>query len=195
MDDFAILGRGDDHPLRKHFLACFGPPAYVRRARAVQDALDQLLERCQRQRAEWLALVRARLGMLRALAGEWAVLRPLLHDDEQLDILRHLHSTLQPRLRLPVRPTRSSWKHGRALWDLLESITRFNRRCQDFVTSADLGQVNGLRADYNRYYVVEKECAVRSSALARQGFSRLEPLTPCDLLSMLPPLPMPRLAG
>jgi hypothetical protein len=194
VEDLVLLGRGDDHPLRKHFLARFGAPAYVRRARAVQDALEQLLDRCRRQRNDLLDLVRCRLAMLRALAGDWAVVRIRLQDDQQLDVLRDLHAGLEPRLRLSVQRTTSLRKLHRALRELQESLERFNSRWQAFVSGVDFSHINELRVDYNRYYVLEKECAVRSPVLARQGFTRLEPFTKEQLLALLPPLPVPRLA-
>ena len=55
----------------------------------------------------------------------------------------------------------------------------------------DLTEVNALREGYNRYYLLEKECAVRSARLARQGFRRLEPVTLEELAALLPPLPVP----
>jgi hypothetical protein len=53
--------------------------------------------------------------------------------------------------------------------------------------------VNGLREGYNRYYLLEKECALRSPRLARQGFVRLPAVTVDDLAAQLPPLPVPQL--
>jgi hypothetical protein len=54
-----------------------------------------------------------------------------------------------------------------------------------------LNQVNDLRDGYNRYYVLEKECAVRSFRLARQGFCPLEPLTVEDITALFPLLHVP----
>jgi hypothetical protein len=59
----------------------------------------------------------------------------------------------------------------------------------------DLSQVNALRDGYNRYYVLEKECASRSPRTARHGFRPLPPLTADDLAALLPPLPVPRGKG
>jgi hypothetical protein len=54
--------------------------------------------------------------------------------------------------------------------------------------------VNEARDGYNRYYVLEKECAIRSALLARRGFCRLEPFTLEQLAALVPELPVPRLA-
>src|SRR5687768_8375140 len=98
MDDITVLGRDDAHDIFRRFQAQFDAPAYVRRAREVEDAYDALLRRCGQQRDEWLALVRSRLGALRALAGEWSVLRQWLGNDE-VRSLAELHERLDPRLR------------------------------------------------------------------------------------------------
>ena len=55
--------------------------------------------------------------------------------------------------------------------------------------------VNDKRDGYNRYYVLEKACALRSDTLARLGFSPLPPMDLAELRAHLPPLPVPRLAG
>jgi hypothetical protein len=190
VDDVALPGR-EDHCLRE-LLGRYDAPAYVRRAREVQGAFDQLVARCRQQRAQWLEMVRLRLGTLRALAGDGEALRPLLAGG-QVELLDKLHESLQPRLRLPVRPTSSARALRQALAELTGSIERFNRRWQEFLRGVDVAPVNALREGYNRYYVLEKECAVRSAGVARHGFRRLEPLTVDELAALLPPLPVPRL--
>jgi hypothetical protein len=62
-----------------------------------------------------------------------------------------------------------------------------------FLHTVNVTPVNELRAAYNRYYLLEKECALRSVRLARQGFRRLEPLTVEELALLLPLLPVPEL--
>jgi hypothetical protein len=193
MSDIPVLGRDDHRSLVNQFLSQYDVPAYVRRAREVQNAFEQLTERCRRRRDEWLSLVRVRLGLLHGLASDWAALRPLLADDEQVEILRRLHAALEPRPRVWPEPTSSPRVLRRALADLRESLERFNRRWRELLPTVDLTRVNELREGYNRYYLLEKECAVRSARLARQGFQRLDPLTTDDLAGLLPPLPVPRL--
>jgi hypothetical protein len=194
VDDLPILGR-DEHKIFKQILGQYDVPAYVRRARQVQDGYDQLIARCLRQRDEWLPLVRSRLGTLQALAGDWGKLRPCLADDDQVRTLAQLHADLEPRLRLPVEPTSSARHLRQALRELTDSLERFNRRWRTFLPSVDLTWINDLRAGYNRYYVLEKECAVRSARVARQGFQVLPRLTVEDLFAVLPPLPVPQLKG
>jgi hypothetical protein len=158
----------------------------------VQEALDQLLTFCRAQREEWLDMVRIHLASLHALAGDWTALRPLLTDQDQLDFLRQLHAELQPRLRLPVERTTSSRRLRFALVELAVSIERFNERWRRFLEEVDLSSVNKARDGYNRYYLLEKECATRNGNLARRGFVPLMPLTHTDLTNLLPPLPVPR---
>jgi hypothetical protein len=190
MEDVPILGSEDERNFVNRFLSYHGAPAYVRRAREVEEAFRAVVERCRRRREEWLSLVRIRLGTLRALAGDWDWLRPLL-DDGQLEVVRKLHAELQPRLRVLVSATTSVRALRRALHELRESLESFNRRWTKFLRELDLGPLNALRDGYNRYYVLEKECAVRSPQLARAGFRPLEPATAADLEALLPPLPVP----
>jgi hypothetical protein len=193
MEDLLILGRDDDRYLFKQFLGHYDVPAYVRRAVRVQEVYRQLVHRCQSRREEWLATVRTRLAMLHALAGEWTALRTWLADESQLQVLHEMHFSLEPQLRVPVGPTTSGRQLRRALHELTESIGRFNARWHEFLRGVDLSPINELRDGYNRYYLLEKECAMRSAQLARQGFERLEPLTHDELMSLLPPLPVPRI--
>jgi len=72
-------------------------------------------------------------------------------------------------------------------------LETFNRRWFDFLPTVDLTAVNEARDGYNRYYLLEKECAMRSPRLARQGFERLECFTIGELMTMLPILPIPKL--
>jgi hypothetical protein len=63
----------------------------------------------------------------------------------------------------------------------------------DAVRGIDLTALNAGRADYNRYYLLEKECAVRSPSIARQGYSPLDAVTHDELLAAFPPLTVPAL--
>jgi hypothetical protein len=185
------LGRPDNLELQQ-LLSHYGGPAYVRRGRRVQEAFDQLLARCQSQREEWLELVRIRLGTLYALAGDWTLIGSLLDNTGQLDALRQMHEELQPELRAPVEPTTSSRRIRLALEELAESLIRFNARWQRFLEELDLSPVNELRDGYNRYYLLEKECALLNGNLARRNFTRLAPLTHAELAIRFRSLPVPR---
>jgi hypothetical protein len=195
VSEIRIPSRDEGREAFNEVLAQYDGPAYLRRARRVQGSYDGQLEQCRLQREAWLAMARVHLGMLRGLAGDWPALADHLADEEQLSILEELWTGLQPRLRVPVEPTASTRALRHALRGLNGSLERFNRRWIEFVRGLDLAAVNAERADYNRYYLLEKECAVRSPHIARQGYRPLEPLTAAGLLSVLPPLPVPRLRG
>ena len=193
MDDLPILGRDDDRHFFNQFAAHYDAPAYVRRAQQVQEAFDLLLGRCRRQRDDWLKIVRTLLGLLRALAGDWDVLVPCLADAQQVDVLRQLDADLHPQPIQGVAATSSPRAHRRALHELHEGIERFNRRWRAFLLEVDVSHVNALREGYNRYYLLEKECAMRSTRVARLGYRPLEPLTQDELAALLPLLPVPQL--
>jgi hypothetical protein len=171
-------------------LGMAGEPAFVRRGRLVHQAMEQVLGRCRQQRREWLDMVRLRVGQLRCLAGQWDALRPFLAQDE-IDALARLHDELHPELRLPIQATSSRWLLRSALQELRESVERFNQRWEPYLRGVDLHSVNQARDEYNRYYVFEKECVVRSHHVALGGFHRLEPATTQDLFAALPLLPVP----
>ncbi|MBI1917653.1 MAG: hypothetical protein HYS12_23405 [Planctomycetes bacterium] len=193
MDEVLIPSVDDNKDAFRLFQAMYDAPAYARRARTTEAAYDHLLARCRRQRDEWLLMVRLRLGTAKALAGEWTALLPCLAEEGQLAQLEQMHAELAPKLRTPVAPTDSRRRLRAALIELRESIGLFNRRWQSHLPTVDLGHVNELREGHNRYYLLEKECALRSPRLARQGFLRLEPLTTADLVAALPLLPVPAL--
>ncbi len=187
-------GRDDNERFFDQVVSHYDAPAYVRRGRLVQQALHDLLERCRKQRDQWLEMARLRIGQLVALAGDLPRLAPFLAQPQELEILRELLTELQPQLRMPVEPTTSPRQLRRAVLDLCESLERFNRKWLAYLDKADLCLVNEVREGYNKYYLLEKECAMRSPVLARIGFFRLEPLTSADLRRLLPPLPVPRLS-
>ena len=191
MDDITIPDR--DSVEFQQLVAAHDGPAYVRRARRVHDAFETLLHQGRKQRDEWLRMVRVSLGMLHALAGSWDAVRPCVRDDESLELLRRLHDDLQPRLRVAVAPTTSRRRLKATLTELVDGLERFNRRWREYVGNLDLRPINELRDGYNRYYILEKECALRNAAAARTGFQRLAPLTVDDVYQRLPLLGVPRL--
>jgi hypothetical protein len=176
----------------REMLAQYDAPAYARRARRMELALEHLLDRCRQKRGEWLMMPRLRIGQLAALAGEWSALLPVL-DQEQIDRLQQLHVELAPKLRLPLTPTTSLSGLRGAVREFILSAERFNRRWNAYLTGVNLDTINELREGYNRYYVLEKECAIRNSVLARLGFHPQTPLTTADLERLLPPLFVPEL--
>jgi hypothetical protein len=114
----------------------------------------------------------------------------LLGDGEHVAVLELLHAeTGDPGVPM-TGPTGDAGRR-RVLARLRASVERFNRRWLTFIDKFDLRELNRQRDGYNRYYLLEKECAVGPVALLRQQFRRLPPVTPTDLLALLPPLPVP----
>src|SRR4051812_18715449 len=95
MDEAPILGNDQEDRLVRYFQARFDAPAYVRRARAVEEAYESLLERCRKERDKMLSGVRTALRELRGLAGEWEALRRVVND-EQVEMLRRLEEQVRP---------------------------------------------------------------------------------------------------
>jgi hypothetical protein len=188
VDELPFLGQEGDNRLVQQFIAQGGAPAFMNRAAQVQGAWLGLLSRCRQQRQEWLEMVLLRLGTLQALAGDWCRLQPWL-EEEQVTALRLLAEMLQPVLRVPVAESSSAGVLRRSLEELRESMERFNQCWVKFLREVDLGPVNKLRENYNRYYVLEKECIIGSPILARRGFQPMKPATLTDLEETLPYLP------
>jgi hypothetical protein len=176
------------------WMGAFDVPAYMRRAKNTEAAWEHLLQRCERQRDEWLKFPKLRLGELFARAGDAAAIRPFLFDPTEADLLAKLHNAWQPRLRIPVPPARSPQQIRRSLQQVAASFARFNRRWERFVSELDLTEINRLRDGYNRFYVLEKECAVRSAAVARAGFQPVLRVKTEDVTALFPLLPSLRLS-
>jgi hypothetical protein len=168
------VGRPD---LYEVFLGLYDVPAYVRRARAVEQACEDLLERCRRRRAE----------LLREVCDRVARLRPEIAGT---GILAELEAALPPLAEGPAEPLRPR-QLRREVSELAAAVERFNGAWAGFLGRLDLLPVNALREGYNRYYLLEKECALRSPSLARRGYQPLDPLTLDEVAALFPPLPVP----
>lgn len=186
MHDQQGLGSQDERQIFQRMTSYFDGPAFIRRIKRVEEAYRVLLEFLQNRRAENLEMARLRVGQLVALAGDIEALRLLLVSESDLRLVRELHQELQPKLRLPLEPTRSERTLRGAIGELNESIEAFNRRWRKLIEELDLTFLNNLREGYNRHYLLEKECALGSSPVARLGFQRLEPLTPAHLFEKFP---------
>ena len=189
MDEVPIF-RDEAGRLLGEVAARFRAPAFVRRARQVQDAFDELVRRCQKQRDEWLDHVRIPWKWLVEIAGNLETLRPLLANAGSFDRVNELAAILASPVQGFDRTSPSSRWLRKGLWELRDSIERFNRRWQKFLEDLNLAEINKRREDYNCYYVLEKECALRSVRLARLGFMPLAPITAEVLFALLPLLPL-----
>jgi len=122
VDEMVILGRSDDQRFVQQVLGHYDAPAFIRRARRVQETLDHLLAGCRQQRHDWLTMPRLHLGLLKGLTGDWQQLRSWLLCEDQIVILQVLESELSPELRGRVEPTSSRRILRRDLRGLQESL-------------------------------------------------------------------------
>jgi len=178
----------DEDRIFQQLVATFDTPAFMRRAKNVEAAWEHLLEHCRRQREEWLRMPKLRLATLFALASDVKRLQRFLKPSG-VDALISLRDEWQPRLRIAITPAHSPKQIHRSLNVLRESFARFNARWECFLGELDLTEINRLRDGYNRYYVLEKECAVRSATVARAGFKPLPLVTSDDVRHVFPLLP------
>jgi hypothetical protein len=191
VQDPIALGTPEDRIVQK-MIGLFDAPAYLRRARRVQQAYDDLVAMCRRRREQWLDISRTRLAILRAMAGEWSALIPFLTDAGQCPVFTELERELDPQPLCHIERTSSRRPLRKALLELCSSLDRFNDLWRAHLAELCLDSVNEERTKYNRYYVLEKECALRSAPLARKGFTPLEPLNIQEIAALLPELPVPR---
>lgn len=181
-----------DYQLYDKDMPLMDAPAFVRRAREVELAGTALRESCSCERTRLLDMPRMRLVRLFALGPAGFSLSAVLREPEELQYLEGLYQEWQPRLRSKVSPAGSTAELAKGVAELALSFARFNRRWMKTLNELDLARINALREGYNRFYVLEKECALRSTRIAREGFQRLEPVTIQDLLDEFPLLKIPQ---
>jgi hypothetical protein len=185
MDEIVVPSRSEEQPLFQQMMSQFGGPAFLRRAHRTEATLTALRAKLALTRSDWLGMVKMRLATLHGLAGDWSNLRPRL-DAAEVEALARLHAELRPTLRLPTAPTANAGTLWTGVIELSESLQRFNRRWLKLIQGTDLSEVNRRRDEYNRYYVLEKECALGSARIARHGFRPLPPVTTAALLAWFP---------
>ncbi len=185
-EDSAPLGSGDLEI--KELMGLFDLPAFARRGQELEYSLSRIHTRCREQRQEFLEMVRVRLRQWSRVAagpGDWseAFTGPL-------DSLWQ-HAQFEPpswggRLA-PARQLRTAAR------DLKASVERFNERWRRYLESLNLEPTNAVIDQYNKYYVLEKECVVSSARIAARYFTPVPLLTAESLLGLYPLLPVPDL--
>ena len=170
----------------------FDEPAFLRRARMTEGAWTTLLERAKRRRGEWLTLPSLRLGQLYMLSSKFEDLGGLISKSD-VDVLHGLMRELAPEMRRRLRPATRDSQIADATGALIAAFNRFNTRWADYVCGIDFDKVNDLRTGYNRFYVIEKECALMSARTATRGFVPLPMVGREDVLEAMPLLCVPRL--
>jgi hypothetical protein len=168
----------------------FDTPAYVRRGLAVEEMWLSLQGKLQHTWTEWSGPMGMLCSQLRHQADGLEKFRPWLGSDEDLARLLELDRRLNFRLKYP--PGKSLW-----LWPLKGSLKRLrqmglhlNEAWAKHLATLDLGPLNRARELYNRWYILEKECAMRSARLAAGGFEMLPMATVKDLEQQHAALPI-----
>ena len=171
-------------------LGLFDVPAFARRGHDLEYALKRLNLRLVRERSGMLDMVRVRLKQWASVAtdpDDWAGVF-----DASIELL-YAASGAEPPAWSPS-PAAARRRHSVAR-DLVASLGRFNRRWLHFLDTLALDPVNRRIDQYNRYYVLEKECVIGSARLAARLFKPEPLLTRESLLADHPLMPVPVLAG
>jgi hypothetical protein len=186
-----LIGAGDGE-LSSKVLARSDTPAHVRRGLRLENAIETLYQGLAARRKEvgqGLALT-VRL-LVRELTG-LEDLRSHLQSEEDLQIVRQLVDEFSPDCRWSTKKAKDTLVRWR-VQELCDSIRRFNQRWARVVQNTDLSEINRLIESYNRYYLLEKECALRSPRLAARNFRPVPPITERTLLERYPLSRLPRL--
>jgi hypothetical protein len=192
--DISIRGYRDENYLSQRLLGHSDVPAFIKRARRTQETWECLLAHCRRQYAEYLKAVRIQLLSVEEIATDWSDIAAHLRNADDVETLRSLHNSLEIEPLWACNGTVNPRRLRQALLALRAGIERFNRCWKSFLERVDLRTVNEARLAYNRYYVFEKECAVRSPRVATQGFKPVALLTVEELSATLPYLRMLEMA-
>jgi hypothetical protein len=172
----------------KELLGLFDVPAFARRGQELEYSLVRIRTRSRRVRGEMLDMVRLRLR-------QWA----LAADSPRTDALVFASSIAELWPLAEADPPKwaarasSLWRLRGIARDLIASVERFNRRWLDHLEGLDLGPINRQVDDYNRYYLLEKECSLGSARLAARHFVPKTHVSFDELQLDLPPLPVPML--
>jgi hypothetical protein len=172
----------------KEMMGLFDVPAFARRGQHLEITLRNLHDRCRRARGQLLDMVQLRLR-------QWS--RAVTGPDEWSTVFTCPIEPLWP-LAAAERPTwaefPASIRRQRIIaGDLIAAVLRFNRRWPRFLEQLNLDPANTVIDQYNRYYVLEKECAMGSARLAARHFQPVHLITTSRLLDDHPPLPVPEL--
>jgi hypothetical protein len=182
----ASLAGDLDHATQR-LLGLYDVPAYVRRALRVEEAILALEKRIEQQRVELLLSVRQALARWEETNRKYPSSRLLLDEStrRRLQLLAErlpAHPSIRTiPLLWPVRPKRI-WR------DLSEAVRTFNRKWNQWIAAVDLGPVNRLIDDYNKHYLVEKECAFRSVRAASRHFQPMKRIERQEFVDRYPPL-------
>jgi hypothetical protein len=186
-ESLTTLG-GDVEAEIKEMMGLFDAPAFARRGQELEDTLRRLDNRCRLARIERLDMVHLRLRQwARAVTGPEAWTAVF---SASIELLWTLSEAEPPEWAREAAPLRRQLESAR---DLIAAVLRFNHRWLQFLGSLRLEAANSVIDDYNRYYLLEKECVMGSARLAARFFTPVPRLGREPLLHDHPLLPVPRL--
>lgn len=189
IDDATPVVSGDESDLNQ-LLGLFDVPAFARRGHDLEYALKRLHLRLERERSGMLDMVRLRLR-------QWATVAT--GPDDWTGVfaapVAPLYAASGAEAPAWAAAPASARRRRTVARDLVASLTRFNRRWLHFLDAIRLDAVNRQIDQYNRYYVLEKECVIGSARLASRLFEPRTPLSRMSLLADHPTLSVPDLVG
>lgn len=162
---------GRDQALRA---AVSGVPAYVKRARLLERAIEQLHDDLAAERTRRLGVLLFRVARL------WIAGRDRWIDALAAECARH------PRWEsLAVRPVRWILPWQRAA--LRREVRAFNRRWAQFLERCPLEGVHEQQRAYNRWFPIERELALRAAPAS--SFEPIPLLERAEVVARHPALP------
>lgn len=173
----------------KELMGLFDAPAFARRGRDVEWALNKTLILCRKKRLELLEMVHCRLRMWSAATtgpDDWQ-----LAFQEPIDRIWVIAEAPAPHFK--GTGTTSKKQLVQLASGLLQSVERFNTRWPQWISQLQVDSINRQIDHYNKYYVLEKECIVGSARLAARLFQPQPRMEPEWLLGQFPLLPVPKL--
>jgi hypothetical protein len=174
----------------KELMGLFDLPAFARRGQDLEIILRRLHERCRRSRRSMLDMVHLRLRQWsRAADGPSAWSGVFTRSIEPLWVVSEAGEPEWADSLAPIRRRRL------IAADLTSAVVRFNRRWQQFLERLNVEPANLAISQYNRYYVLEKECVMGSPRLAARHFTPVPQLTTETLANDHPTLPVPDLVA
>ncbi len=174
----------------KELMGLFDLPAFARRGQDVEAAVRRLHDRCERVRSEMLEMVRLRLRQWSgAAAGPESWAGVFASTIEPMWLLAGGPPPRWAEMDAPIKRRQSIAS------DLIAAVERFNRRWLDALDRVNLEPTNFVIEQYNRYYLLEKECVMGSARLAARHFIPILPITKSAILADHPTLQVPILAG
>ena len=173
----------------KELMGLFDLPAFARRGQELEYAIKRLHDRCAAARGQMLEMVRLRLRQwARAVTGPTAWSGVFVDLDRAALVLSQAEP---PRWASPPATPRLQ----RAIaGDLVSAVAPVQSSLARNSSSASISsRPISVIEQYNRYYVLEKECVMGSARLAARHFTPVARLTHDSLLADHPTLPVPEL--